>query len=116
MSGCFEIHQYADLADPPLAVLPTLTDVRLWLWNHGHRPDAKHERRIVRGQNVYRESQVMEGWRPAWTCIGSVRGECGTVHRSHDAALRCCEADQKACQRFGGGSYSDRRPVPVDAT
>lgn len=44
-----------------------------------------------------------------WTCWGSVRGSCGHVHRTYEAALRCCEADHQAVRRtYGRNHYSDR--------
>jgi len=43
------------------------------------------------------------------TCYGSVRGCCGHVHRSWDAAQRCVERDQRGCQSQGG--YSDRHVI-----
>ena len=49
-----------------------------------------------------------------WTCQGSVRGECGVIHRTREAADRCCLQDHNGCHRTGG--YSDRRPVRLDET
>ena len=43
-----------------------------------------------------------------YTCIGSVRGECGRKHRTIEAAVRCTRKDRHACFAQGGGAYSDR--------
>jgi hypothetical protein len=43
---------------------------------------------------------------PRWTCRGSVRGDCGIMHRTREAADKCCERDMRACNKQGG--YSDR--------
>lgn len=49
-----------------------------------------------------------------WTCRGAVRGECGIMHRSFEAACECYERDRHMCKRIGGNNaYSDRRPVEV---
>jgi len=40
------------------------------------------------------------------TCVGGVRGECGHKHKTVTGAIRCIEADRRACRRLGG--YSDR--------
>jgi hypothetical protein len=48
----------------------------------------------------------------AYTCSGSVRGECGKKHRSIGAAVACCKRDNNACSRHGG--YSDRNVCRVD--
>lgn len=46
-----------------------------------------------------------------WTCEGSVRGDCGTRHRTEQAAIEHCLRDHRAVQRgHGESSYSDRRP------
>ena len=48
-----------------------------------------------------------------WVCRGSVRGACGTRHRTLDAARRCCARDASAVKRYHGqGAYSDRYPHP----
>lgn len=44
---------------------------------------------------------------------GPVRGGCGHLHRTEDAAQRCADADQRACRSQGRNSYSDRYVVPV---
>jgi hypothetical protein len=54
-----------------------------------------------------------------WTCEGDVRGRCGVMHRSYDAAEQHCAQDQAGVRRaspstFPTQAYSDRRPVPVD--
>lgn len=41
-----------------------------------------------------------------WVTVGSVRGWCGHLHRSHEAAKRCLKRDIIGCQSQGG--YSDR--------
>ena len=43
---------------------------------------------------------------------GSVRGRCSHRHRSWLAAQKCCDRDQRGCERQGG--YSDRRVVEVE--
>lgn len=46
---------------------------------------------------------------------GSVRGDCGHLHRSLHAAERCVEADQRACRSLpGGNAYSDRDVAIVE--
>lgn len=45
------------------------------------------------------------------TCYGHVRGQCGIAHRSHEAAQRCCDQDQRSCHHQGG--YSDRSPAVI---
>lgn len=47
-----------------------------------------------------------------YTCTGSVRGSCGHAHRTESGALRCLEADRRACRAMGG--YSDRVIVASD--
>ena len=49
-----------------------------------------------------------------YTCIGSVRMECGVVHRSYDVAARHVEEDRRVCIAIGGGAYSDRRIYQID--
>lgn len=50
-----------------------------------------------------------------WTCEGSVRGECGTRHRTVDAATAHCREDDRDVKRgHGETAYSDRRPVERD--
>jgi len=41
-----------------------------------------------------------------YTTWGSIRGDCGHVHRSYAAAETCIERDQRGCATQGG--YSDR--------
>lgn len=48
-----------------------------------------------------------------FTCVGSVRGECGHKHATYDAAQRCNDRDQNGCASQGG--YSDRKIVAVDS-
>jgi hypothetical protein len=52
-----------------------------------------------------------------WTCKGDVRGGCGIIHRTREAAGKCCDADHRAVKRGhpSSNAYSDRHPVPVDA-
>lgn len=49
-----------------------------------------------------------------YTCTGSVRGGCGHKHRTIEAAIRCCRADQRDCKDQGG--YSDRQPRNSDGS
>jgi hypothetical protein len=54
-----------------------------------------------------------------WTCDGDVRGGCGVMHRTRDAAEQHCAQDQAGVRRaysseFPTRAYSDRHPVPVD--
>lgn len=42
---------------------------------------------------------------------GNVRGECGHLHRSIEAAAKCAKQDQAACHKQGG--YSDRILVVI---
>jgi hypothetical protein len=44
-----------------------------------------------------------------YTCVGSVRGCCGIVHNSREAAETCIRKDGYGCGRQGG--YSDRRAM-----
>jgi hypothetical protein len=46
----------------------------------------------------------------SYTCVGSVRGCCGRVHKTAAAAEKCLARDQRGCRAQGG--YSDRRVVP----
>ena len=46
-----------------------------------------------------------------YTTDGDVRGTCGHMHRTREAAARCLTRDQHACGRQGG--YSDRQIVEV---
>jgi len=47
-----------------------------------------------------------------YTCYSSLRGWCGTWHRSLDTAKACIDRDDRACKSGAGrGSYSDRRIV-----
>lgn len=46
-----------------------------------------------------------------WKCYGSIRGDCGVVHRSEQAAQAHCAEDGMHCVALGGGAYSDRVPV-----
>jgi hypothetical protein len=41
-----------------------------------------------------------------YTTYGSVRGDCGHQHQTHEAAQRCADRDMRGCRRAGG--YSDR--------
>lgn len=44
-----------------------------------------------------------------FTCWGSVRGDCGHVHRTAAAAQRCCDRDDRDCRRgCPPDGYSDR--------
>lgn len=47
-----------------------------------------------------------------YTCVGSVRGECGREHRALRAAVQCCRKDHRGCASQGG--YSDRAVVAVE--
>lgn len=46
-----------------------------------------------------------------YTCEGSVRDDCGVMHRSLAAAVACVRRDQRDCSSQGG--YSDRRIMRV---
>ena len=48
-----------------------------------------------------------------YTTYGSVRGQCGHVHRTEAAAEKCLAHDQAACRSQRG--YSDRMVCVVDA-
>ena len=51
-----------------------------------------------------------------WTCVGSVCGECGIIHRSHrTAALHCGQHDAAIRRANGSNAYSDRYPEPQNA-
>ena len=50
-----------------------------------------------------------------YTTWGSVRGDCGHVHRTLDAAIACLERDRRQCSRLGGGAYSDRHVRELEA-
>lgn len=41
-----------------------------------------------------------------YTTWGGVRGGCGHLHRTREAAERCLERDRRGCEAQGG--YSDR--------
>ena len=41
-----------------------------------------------------------------YTTWGSVRGDCGHLHRTYQAAQRCLEQDRRGCR--GQDGYSDR--------
>ena len=47
-----------------------------------------------------------------YVCSGSVRGECGHVHRTLRGAARCLARDQRGCRSQGG--YSDRHVRHAD--
>ncbi len=49
-----------------------------------------------------------------WLCAGGVRGGCGVLHRSREAAKLHCAKDHRACEALGGGAYSDRAVIPAD--
>lgn len=46
-----------------------------------------------------------------YVCSGSVRGNCNHAHSSLNGATRCLVKDRMACNKLGGGSYSDREVV-----
>jgi hypothetical protein len=46
-----------------------------------------------------------------WTTYGSVRGGCGHLHRTVEAAARCRQRDAHGCAVQGG--YSDRAVMAV---
>ncbi len=49
-----------------------------------------------------------------WTCHGSVRGTCGVMHVSEEAAQSHCDADMRAVRKgHGKSAYSDRYPAEV---
>lgn len=41
-----------------------------------------------------------------WTTWGSVRGDCGHVHKTQEAAEKCLSRDRRGCRYVRG--YSDR--------
>lgn len=43
-----------------------------------------------------------------YEAFGSVRGSCGHVHRTAEAAQACADRDRRACRALGGGANSDR--------
>lgn len=45
-------------------------------------------------------------------CYGSVRGECGHLHRTIEGAVKCKKRDNSGCKSQGG--YSDRNIVAVE--
>lgn len=54
-----------------------------------------------------------------WTCDGSVRGCCGVLHRTLDAAQAHCDKDGGDVSRaypstYPTRAYSDRRPVELE--
>lgn len=51
-----------------------------------------------------------------YTCVGSVRPNCGIQHRDILAAKACLQKDKRACRYHGG--YSDRQimSVEIDST
>ena len=51
----------------------------------------------------------------AYTTRGPVRGTCGHRHRSIETAAKCVLRDGRDCRSLGGGAYSDRRVVAVEA-
>lgn len=51
--------------------------------------------------------------RTFYIAYGPVRGSCGHLHRTEEAAERCADADQRACRSQGRTSYSDRYVMPV---
>jgi len=73
---------------------------------------------VLRGKlQPHRFVDELRGGVMKWTCEGSVRGSCGINHRSHDAAMKCCERDHASIRRaypstFPTRAYSDRHPVP----
>ena len=44
-----------------------------------------------------------------YVAVGLVRGWCGHVHRTLEAAQQCVEEDQRRMNRLPGNAYSDRR-------
>lgn len=48
-----------------------------------------------------------------YTTKGSVRGQCGHMHRTIDSADRCAAKDRRDCAGLGGGAYSDREVYVV---
>jgi hypothetical protein len=48
-----------------------------------------------------------------YECVGGVRGRCGVLHPTYEAAERHCRHDDNNVKRgHGRAAYSDRRPVP----
>lgn len=46
-----------------------------------------------------------------YTTWGPVRGDCGHVHRTDEAAEACIRRDHAGCRKVGG--YSDRGVKPL---
>lgn len=55
---------------------------------------------------AFRQHLAAEVAAARYTTRGSVRGGCGHLHRTADAARACLQRDQRGCERQGG--YSDR--------
>ena len=48
-----------------------------------------------------------------YTTWGSVRGDCGHVHKTAESAEKCIEKDNSGCHKQGG--YSDRRIREIES-
>ncbi len=48
---------------------------------------------------------------PLYTCHGFTRGRCGHIHRSLEAARRCCARDARRCTR--PWQVPDREVIPL---
>lgn len=47
-----------------------------------------------------------------YECVGRVRGRCGILHDTLDAAEQHCAEDAQAVRRgYTPGHYSDRQPI-----
>ena len=55
-----------------------------------------------------RDGFKVDAW--AWVCIGSIRGWCGTHHRTVETCLACIDRDQEGCNAQSRDGYSDRSP------
>jgi len=49
-----------------------------------------------------------------YTCVGSIRGDCGVLHRTLSGAVACLWRDRQGCASQGG--YSDRSIRHADGT
>ncbi len=50
-----------------------------------------------------------------FTCKGSVRDNCGVMHRSYKAAMQHIEKDAREVKAgHGANAYTDRRIIPLD--
>ena len=48
-----------------------------------------------------------------FTCWGNVCGSCGIIHKTEDAAYKCCNSHSRRVDRGHVNAYSDRYPWPA---